>query len=280
MKALKDKWAVQIDVNNLCEHGCTYCTKHIRHLRKDQIVQLSKEEFEKIVLSVKNFPGAVCLTGGEPLSYPDVEWMCELIQKHIPKKKAGIFTSKKHDKYKEIIDKTFGMVFINYHDKDQRDVCLHQPSMISVGEIVSDKVVQDSLIKNCWCNEMWSPIIGKTGAFFCDCAIGWDVLLDMGGGWPIEPNWWERSYQDQMDKYCHLCGVCVPYPRQRQADYREKITPGLYETFKKHNLRNLEDMEIVTEVLTKEDIGNNLVGWEPWHNRQDKQFEGPAYFNK
>lgn len=277
------KWSVMIDVNNVCGHNCIYCPKHIRHLRKDQIMQMTEEEIINAIKSLEGWPGKIGFTGGEPLNYPDFPRLCEIARDMIPKEKAIIFTSheKKLTQYKDIIDHTFSEVYINLHTKEQKEVCLHHPLLLAVGDMAPDEATMKTLIENCWCNKMWSPIIGKKGAFFCDCALGIDTALDMEGGWPVEPGWWKRDdYSDQMERYCHLCGMCLPYPGQKLSDGEELISYGLYEKFKKHNLRNIENMRIVKDRLTLGEIKKNLNGWEPWHNRQDRGYEGPAYVNE
>ncbi len=283
MIKMRDKWAIMVDVTNVCEHQCTYCVKHVRHLRPDQFKSMTIPDLETAIISVRDFPGKICFTGGEPLRHPEPERMMSMIRDLLPKDKVGLFTSSKtqHEKFRTQIDQTFGLVFVNYHDKDQQNVCLHQPTTLAVGDMVEDREMQQSLIAACWCNEMWSPIIGPTGAFFCDCAAGWDVLFGMGGGWPATKNWWDREgYVDQMNRYCHLCGICVPYPRQLQSETREKITPVMLSRFESHRLRNLDNFEVISSTLSAEDIKANLIGWEPWHNRQDRGNEGPQYENK
>jgi|GEM_PF-1475543 len=282
MIKLWEKWAVMIDVNNICSHNCIYCPKHIRHLRKDQRWQMTEEEIIRAIDSLADWPGKIGFTGGEPLHYPDVERLCEIVRSKIPREKAIVFTSEeeKLKRYKDLLDKTFGEVYTNFHTPEQKQVCLHHPLLLAVGDLAPNKEVMTSLIEDCWCNKMWSPIIGKKGAFFCDCALGIDTALDMDGGWPVEPNWWKReSYRDQIEKYCHLCGMCLPYPAQKLSDETELISAGLYEKFKDHNLRNLEGMKVIEGRLTIEEIERNRIGWKPWHNRQDRGYEGPSYVN-
>ena len=283
MKAMKDKWSAMIDVTNLCQHQCTYCIKSIRHLRKDQRDYMDIETFKKACDSLIGYPGKVCLTGGDPLCHPDFVELCKIMAQTFPKSKIGVFTS--HEQgiklYKELIDLTFGEVYINLHTDEQKQVCCHQPYYLAVGDMVEDKVVRQHLIENCWCGNMWSPIVSSRGCFFCDVAMGIDMALDMGGGWPIERGWWVRDdFSDQQEKYCHLCGMCLPYPTQLVSDTKEKISKGLYEKFKEKNLRNLDDMEVIDKPLTFAEIQHNLVDWQPWRNRQDKAAEGPAYTNK
>jgi len=274
-----------IDVNNMCGHDCTYCVKHVRHLRDDQRFQISVDEFEKCLDSLCGWPNKIALTGGDPLTHPEFETLCSLVSRYVPKDKALIFTSHKklHAKYKPLIDATFGEVYVNYHDESQRSVCLHQPMLLAVGDMVKDEAARDQLIRHCWCNQMWSPIVGKHGAFFCDCALGLDVALDMGGGWPVERDWWKRDwdeYQDQVKQYCSLCGMCLPYPQQTISDRVEKISIGLFQRFVENGLRKLTNMNVIIEPLTTEQVLANMDGWEPWHNRQDRDTaEGPEYVN-
>ena len=283
MIRLWQKWAVMIDVNNICTHNCLYCTKHIRHLRKDQRHQMTEEEIINAIRSLEGWPGKIGLTGGEPLNYPDFERLCKIVREMIPKEKALIFTShqEKFTRYKGLIDETFGEVYLNFHDEEQKKVCVHHPLLLSVRDMAPTETLMWQLIEECWCNKMWSPIIGKKGAFFCDCALGLDTALEMDGGWPVEPGWWKReNYRDQMEKYCPLCGMCLPYPGQRLIENTELISKGLYEKFQAHRLRNLEHLKIVDRRLTEEEIKIFAVGWQPWHNRQDRGYEGPEYINE
>lgn len=282
MKAMRDKWCAMIDVNSICYHNCTYCCKYTRHLRKDQRWSKSLAELERDISTLLDYPGKIGLTGGDPLNNPDIEGMCDLVKKMLPKHKVVIFTSSpKVKQYKALIDETFGEVYINMHTKAQKEICLHQPLTLAVGDMVPDKEVRDLLIDNCWCGNSWSPIIGRNRAFFCDCADGIDAVLDMKGGFPIEEGWWRRDVREQMEQYCHLCGMCLPYPRQALKDGNEKFSRGLYERFVANGNRNMDKVAVIDEVLTREKIMENLVGWEPWHNRQDRPGgEGPEYVNR
>ena len=135
MKAMKDKWSAMIDITNLCQHQCTYCTKSIRHLRKDQRDYMDIDTFVKACDSLVGYPGKVCLTGGDPLCHPDFPMLCRVMAQTFPKSKIGIFTSHEQGikKYKELIDLTFGEVYINLHTEEQKQVCCHQPYYLAVG---------------------------------------------------------------------------------------------------------------------------------------------------
>lgn len=276
---LYDKWAVMIDVTNKCQHNCIYCCKHVRHIPYWSYMTI--KQINEAIDSLKDYQGYIGVTGGEPLLHPLFEEICEVIAKKVPKQKAIIFTSHKSrlNKYKPLIDSVFGQVYINFHTRSQRAVCLHQPLLLAVGDMVKDEALQKELIDNCWCNRMWSPVINPYGAFFCDCAAGLEAVLRLGGGWSVESGWLNRDYQDQKDIYCKLCGMCLPYPAAKFND-REKISGGLYDLFRESGLINLEGMEIIYKPLTPEKIKEYKRNWTPWHNRQDRGYEGPEYINE
>lgn len=281
MYPMMKKWAAMIDVNNVCAHQCIYCIKGIRHLRPDHLFQLTVDEIRTALETLADFPGKVGITGGEPLNHPDIEGMFRAVRDIIPRQKAMIFTSSpKHKIYKTLIDETFGEVYINMHDDEQREICLHQPLLLAVGDMVHDLNILNALIDQCWCDRMWSPVVSKKGAFFCDCCVGIDMMLDMEGGWPVEKGWWKRmDTSDQRDRYCHLCGMCLPYEQQPLKDATEKVSAEMYARMKEHRLVRMDDMAIVHGPLSLAEIGRNLKGWQPWRNRQDKPAEGPTYYN-
>lgn len=281
MKPLKDKWAVMIDVTNYCSHDCLYCTKHVRHLRKDQLFHMKTEQVERAIDSLAGYNGRIGITGGEPLLNPYISEIFALVKKRVPKERAILFTSHKtlFPIWKKTIDATFGEVYINYHDRAQREVCLHQPLLLAVSDMIEDERIQQALIDKCWCNEMWSPVINNRGAFFCDCAAGLETILNLGGAWDVKPNWLERGYQDQKDKYCGHCGMCLPYPGQALTNKKEKISAGLYAEFQKRGMNHLDDMEVINAPLTVPELYENLKTWQPWHNRQDRGYEGAEYVN-
>ncbi len=285
MMGMREKWAVMIEITNLCGHNCLYCCKHTRHLRANQFYYMGIDEIREALRTVKEFPGKIGITGGEPLLHPEIVEVMEMIRGEVGKEKVMVFTSNRafHMEYKKEIDETFGEVYVNYHTDEQKRVCKHQPLLLAVGDVVKEKEVQDALIDNCWCDRMWSPIMGKNGAFFCDCALGLDTALDMGGGWKIEEGWWQKGEEEvrkQRDKYCYLCGMCVPFPGQSQDSEVELISEGLFDKFATHNLRNLKGMKIVNGGMSWDEAIRNTEGWEPWHNRQDRECgEGPEYVN-
>lgn len=282
MIKLRDKWCVQIDVTNICSKGCIYCVKYTSHLRRDQTSFYPLSHIEKAIKSLDGWTNKIGFTGGEPLLHPDFLEICLLVSKYIPKNQAYIFTSlpDQLERYKSTIDKTFGAVFLAHHNEAQRSICMHQPILLAVGDMVPDVILRRRLIEECWLNKLWSPVVGLKGAFMCDCAVGIDMALDMNGGWEIEPGWWMReSYEDQISMYCNLCGACLPYPRQLLSDTEEKISKGLLERFKAANLRNIKNMAMVDNTLTKDQVEANRFGWEPWRNRQDRPGEGAEYYN-
>ena len=280
MRPIWEAWYCHIEVTNICAQNCAYCTRYIRHVRKDQMYFMDLDFFRKAVLSLEGFPGKIGIIGGEPLLHPKFEEMCLILKDEfkIPKGKTGIFLSdkKRLGKYRELINATFGMIAFNEHSKEQRKSELHQPITIAIGEAVKDKKYRKELIDNCWVQNYWCPSITPKGGFICEVAEAIDIILDGPGGYPIEPGWWKKTpedFQDQVDKYCKYCGCPVPLKRELLDSRKEKITPGLLSLFKEHNLRYLgsEYVDVFDRQLTIKEMEENKILWDPRNYRQDKR---------
>lgn len=280
MRPMWEAWFCHIEVTNICVQNCAYCTRYIRHVRKDQMYFMDLDFFRKAVLSLEGFPGKLGIIGGEPLLHPQYEEMCLILRDEfkIPKRKTGIFVSdkKRLEKYRTLTHETFGMVAFNEHNKEQRKVELHQPITIAVGDVVKDKKYRNELIENCWVQNEWCPSISPKGGFICEVAEAMDIILDGPGGYPIEAGWWRKTpaeFQDQVDRYCKNCGVPVPLKRELLDSKKEKISSGLFKLFEKHSLRALSDryVDIFDRHLTIKEMEENKLCWDPRNYRQDKR---------
>ena len=269
---LTDMWAKLIDITNACPGKCVYCSRFERHYRPDQIFYMSLEQVGQALKSYQDAPGYIVLIGGEPIVHPQLAEICWLCSKYFPREKLQFFTARmpmsKWLEHEAIINQTFGRVYANDHTIEKKARCKHQPTTLAVGE-VCDPELANELIDNCWVPRAWCATVNHKGAFFCELAAALDVLLDGPGGWPVEPGWWRRGQADckeQRDRYCHLCGMCLPYERQLMADEREKFTPKLLELYKQHNLTRLseKDVEVVDLHLTREQVEGYKKTWAPW----------------
>lgn len=278
MRSIWEAWFCHIEVNNFCPQNCAYCTRHARHVRKDQEYNMDLDMFRKAALSLDGFPGRLGIIGGEPLLHPQLEEICLILKDEfkIPKNKMGFWTSggRNWKKYEPLIRETFGMVAYNEHNKKQREVQLHQPLTIASGDVIKDEKYRKDLIDKCWVQNTWCPSINPKGGFFCEVAQALDILLDGPGGYPIEPEWWRKTpkeFKDQVDRYCNVCGAPVPIERELLSSEKEKISSNLLALFKKHNLRRISSkfVDVFEGELTIKEMEENKLDWDPRHYRQD-----------
>jgi hypothetical protein len=108
------------------------------------------------------------------------------------------------------------------------------------------------------------------------------MVLDGPGGWPTEKGWWKKvpgEFEDQIERYCESCGMCVPLEREAAVDLhassrkyvREKISASLFEEFRKLNLRNVSDrsVEVFGRNVTAAEMEQIQPGWLPYNYRED-----------
>lgn len=278
MKPIWEAWFCHIEVNNICAQNCAYCTRYIRHLRKDQKYNMDPATFRKALISLDGFPGRLGIIGGEPLLHPAFEELCFIMKYEfqIPREKIGLWTSggPQLPRYLKLINDVFGIVAYNEHNKQQRKAQLHQPLTMAIEEAVKDKKYRQDLIDNCWVQKAWCPSINPKGGFFCEVAQAIDIILDGPGGYPIEPGWWLKAphhFKDQIDRYCKYCGGPIPIKRELLNNKKQKFSPHLLAIFKAHGLRSLssEFVDIFDRQLTIEEMEKNKLEWDPRHYRQD-----------
>lgn len=225
---------IQIDITNACMNRCSNCTRFTGHHRKPFFMDM--EIFKQAVDSLVEFPGMVGMIGGEPLIHPKFAQMAEYLAKTIPNpKRRGLWSTvpkKQGEKYGSLIKEAFGNFFFNDHTMDN---ILHQPLLVAAQEVVSDPEEMWRLIDDCWIQKYWSASITPKGAFFCEVAASFDMLLDGPGGWPIEPGWWKRlpdDYTEQKQFACPRCGCAVPLKRRASTDEIDDVSPGNLEMLK------------------------------------------------
>jgi len=210
-KKLSDKHFILIEITNACLNKCAGCSRAVNMIKKHQYMTL--DEIEVALKSLKGWKRQVGIFGGEPTVHPDFPAICELLKKYFPKEQRAIFTcgGKKYEKYKDMIDETFGV--INYNDHENPSY--HQPILVSNYEVIKDKKMCDVLISRCWIQQIYCHIITKRGAFFCEVASTIDLLHNDNGGLEVAPDWWKKDalqLKEQIDRYCKKCGCCLPLP--------------------------------------------------------------------
>jgi hypothetical protein len=266
MKPIYDAYLVQIEVTNMCNIGCANCTRMVGHHKKPYFMDL--DLLDKAFDSLEGFKGGIGIIGGEPTLHPQFREMCKLIQKKGLAPKCGLWTSGyKWSVYKEIIKDTFklGVLYNDHSDPKQR----HQPTLVSIDEVVEDKELMWKLIDNCWVQQSWSPSINPKGAFFCEVAAALDLTFNGPGGYPLERDWWNKNVQqmrDQVERYCPMCGEALPLERPSSKQKCDLITPKNCERLVKLGspkcLRN--KIEIFDRKLSFEEVKRLQQDWRPW----------------
>ena len=280
MKPISEAWCCQIDVNNRCHLDCAYCSRLLRHTRADQRFNMSLHDFRTALESLSGFPGKIGIIGGEPTLHPEFSKLCYAVQlSGISKATFGLFTSggKGYDKHRGLIDETFGFVAMNKHTEEQKQACLHQPLTVGVDDVVKDEAYRQKLIENCWVQQQWCPSVNPKGAFFCEIAAAWDVILDGPGGWVVEPGWWKRSpenFADQINRYCGHCGMPVPMAREHLG-VKEQISAGNLKLFNEHRLPLHDFVTVVSGSFTVEQMEAVKVNWDPGNYRGDIRNDRP-----
>lgn len=82
---------VQIHLTRACSLSCFNCTQ-LSNLRGPYTF-MSLENFEKAVLSLQGYFGLVALFGGQPSLHPKFPKICEILVKHVPIEKRGLWTN-------------------------------------------------------------------------------------------------------------------------------------------------------------------------------------------
>jgi len=229
------QWAIQIDVTNVCGKSCSNCTRMLAHARERFVMDVAT--FSKAVSACRDFlvdsepdrlgrHKVLGIIGGEPLLHPQFSTLCQIMLEQIPdKRQRGLWTSLdwQKSKHAEIIAETFGYFNVNRHDRE----CRHQPVLAAVQELEPERMWD--LIRACPLQEEWASNITPRGAFFCEVAGSFDMVFSGPGGKPIEPGWWDRplsDFEDQIQRWCPRCGVCVPWKQGRlDCEEVDDITP-------------------------------------------------------
>lgn len=278
MQPISKAWMALIDVTNYCFKDCIYCTRFTRHIRQDQKFFMSVEQIIQALDSLKFWPKKIGIIGGEPSLHPDLEEICLVVDRwrHDNNKFVQFFSTggARFYKYEKLIRQSFNYVAFNKHDDHQQKTCLHQPITVAIQDAVPDAELREYLINNCWVQKSWCPTINHKGAFFCEVAAAMDIILDGPGGYPVEPDWWKKTpkdFKDQVSRYCHLCGMPVPLPRDTLGTQREKFSPSVLNLYRNLKLPRTSDRDVVLydKQHTLEELKELNKDWDPANYRQD-----------
>jgi len=279
MRSIRRAWCCQIELTSKCSMSCLYCSRYSPHLRADQRYDMTLEVLEKALDSLKDWSKKIGIIGGEPILHSQFAECCKLIRSKIPREQIGLWTSggKNWDKYKDLINDTFGFVPYNEHNPEQQKVCRHQRLTVAIKDVIPDEEYRKELISDCWVQRIWCPTISMKGAFFCEVAAAQDLLWDGPGGYDIEPNWWRRKphhFQDQVDRYCPNCGMAIPMERDLIQCGIEKMSPTVYAKMVEHNNIRLDmgkNIELYNRQMSIDEVEKNKLVWYPGNYRGDRR---------
>lgn len=226
---------IQIWVTRSCDKSCFGCTQGSN--LKGNTPAITIANFEKAVISLKDYFGVVGMFGGNPTLHPQFETLCEILREHIPYEQRGIWCNNLFGKGKVVRD-TFNpsVSNINVHldqeaaaefKRDWPEVHVvglqtdsrHSPPFVAMQDVIEDEGKRWELISNCDINKHWSAMIGQfrgeARAWFCEIAGAQSILHQNDPDYPdtgveAAPGWWRlgmAAFEAQVVKHCHECSV-------------------------------------------------------------------------
>jgi hypothetical protein len=189
------------------------------------------ETFKAAVDSMEGFPHMVGIMGGEPLLHPQFEQFCNYAVEKLGRNHLGLWSSfpvgKEH--LRGVICRTFDHIFLNDHTRGD---IYHHPLMVGISEVMEHEREAYMLVDQCWVQNSWSASINPHGAFFCEVAAAWSILLGKPEtAWPVEKGWWWRVPKDftaQVETFCLRCGGALPLKRRVSVEGVDDISPENY----------------------------------------------------
>jgi hypothetical protein len=226
---------IQIHITRACDKACFGCTQGSNLAGKTGFIPLDK--FEQAVSTLRDYFGVVGIFGGNPALSPHFAEMCEILKKHIPFKRRGLWCN--HPKGNGVVMReTFNPAVSNLnvhldqaaYDEFKRDWpesqpfglhedSRHSPVYVAMKDVIEDEEERWGLIANCDINQQWSSMVGmfrgELRAWFCEIAGAQSILHQNNPEYPdtgihVTPGWWKKpmtEYAAQVRKHCHECGV-------------------------------------------------------------------------
>lgn len=270
----KNHWCSLIDITNKCNRNCTYCTRYDRHVQGISYV-MDLDYFEKALISYKGFINPIGLIGGEVLILSDFNKYCDLTRKHFPRNQCILFTSidPAKSKFKEDIEKTFGIVAYHPHTKEQEATHYHQPLTIAIKDVIKNEQLKKELIQDCPVSRKWCGTITNKGGYFCEVGAAIAQILNIPG-WKLTPRWWDKEPSEfgyQLD-LCEYCGMAIPMELQLMCDKKQKISPSVLQILREKNLPS-GDFELFIREISVKEIKDALPKWKPLQYKDEQAAE-------
>lgn len=249
-----DMKVIQLEATNACPKRCSNCTRFVSHQRKPFLAD--REQWRRMVESMRGFGGMVGFMGGEPTIHPDFDWMVRLYRERIGNghlypvptqpiadfssyyqakltsinHTRGLWTSLGPGYYKHytLIQETFPYQCVNDHSH----AGLHQALLVTYKDLGISREEFEAKRDNCWVQRLWSASATPWGTYFCEVAAAIDHLFYQGANaWPLEPGWWRRKpaeFGAQL-KLCDHCSACLDVPRRPATDEIDDVSPSNYQ---------------------------------------------------
>lgn len=219
MKSVADNDTIQIEITNVCPNRCSNCTRYVG-LAKPYCMDF--EYFKKAVDSLERFHNMVGVMGGEPLLHPQFDQICEYAFSKFPREQLGLWTCfpKGSEKYRELIVRTFGNVFLNDHSR--ADIW-HHPFLVAAADLVPSRDMIFYVADKCYFQRAWSASINPRGAYFCEMAASYAMLFPQTtmDGWELTKGWWRKTtkdYRKQIEAFCEYCGGALFLKRRKSVN--------------------------------------------------------------
>lgn len=275
---------LQIWVTRACDKACFGCTQGSNLGGKPGMI--TAEQFEQACLSLQDYFGVVGVFGGNPAVHPQFEALCDIMARHIPKDRRGLWCNNLMGKG-AAARRTFNPAVSNLnvhldqaaYDEFRRDWpearafgltedSRHSPPYVAMQDVVPDEAERWNLIANCDINRNWSAMIGvfrgQLRGYFCEIA-GAQAMLHQHNpdypdlGVPIEPGWWKKGmpeFAEQVKFHCQACGVPLRgFGELAQGNGTEQVSETHREVYK---LKTKDrPLQIVT---SREELGAASVG--------------------
>jgi hypothetical protein len=226
---------VQIHITRACDKACFGCTQGSNLAGKTGFIPV--DLFEHAVSTLSDYFGVVGIFGGNPALHPKFGHLCQILRKHIPFNRRGLWCNHPKGNGAEM-RATFNPAVsnLNVHlDTDafeefKRDWpesqpfglhedSRHSPVYVAMKDVIEDESERWWLISACDINKHWSSMVGvfrgELRAWFCEIAGAQSILHQYeedypDTGIPVVDGWWRKSmtdYAQQVRKHCHECGV-------------------------------------------------------------------------
>lgn len=187
---------VQVLVTSSCNLSCFHCTQG-SNLRREPWF-MTPDQFEAAVLSLKGYWGSIGVFGGCPTIHPQFETLCEILRKHWPKERCGLWANNLMGHgaacrltFSEAISNLNVHLDHEAHAEMRRDWpeshpfgltqdSRHSPPFVAMRDVEPDESKRWELIADCDINKHWSALIGvfrgELRAWFCEISGAQSIL--------------------------------------------------------------------------------------------------------